>query len=320
MKKFVYLLYGDGYEECIKNALEQNAQAYVFQPFKYELIRKLHILHNARPLNEKKELPFKTIWFKRALKGMRLEKNDEVYFLLYESFHLSYSRGFLQYLRRNFPKAKICFMYWNPVIELIRGKVQKISDCLDAVITFNEKDAKQYGYQFCPNFPYKLPVYKDKSIPESDVFFIGADKGRLNKLIAIYEKLTNAGLKCDFHIVGVPEEKQKYRNEIIYNKMISYSEVLARVYAAKCVLEVLQGNEDYVSIRTFEALQYHRKLLTESKSSKKLEFYSPKIIQIFDTPECINTDFVREEVADSEYSDGCLGNAQAFHNYLLTYI
>lgn len=320
MKKFVYLLYGNEYEACIKDAIKCNLQSYAFMPFTSGFISRLHMLHNARPLNKKREMPFKTVWFKRALKGMDLQKEDEIYFLLYESFHLSYSRGFLQYLHRNYPKAKLCFMYLNPVTRLIYTKVQKVEDCLDAVITFNEKDAKKYNLSLCQNQPYKLPLYKDEGIPASDVFFIGADKGRLPKLIAIYEKLVNAGLKCDFHIVGVPAEKQQYNDDIVYNKKIPYSEVLARVYATRCVLEVLQNNEDYLSIRTLEALQYHRKLLTESKCSKKFDFYDPKIIQIFEAPEYINTDFIKEKVEDSEYPEDCPGDAQVFHDYLAMYI
>ena len=231
MEKFVYLSYGNAYEACINNAIEGDPQAYAFMPFRSEFIKRLHILHNARPLNKKKELPFKTVWFKRALKGVELQREDNVY-----------SREFLQYLRRNYPKAKICFVYLNPVTKLAYEKVQKISDCLNAVITFSEKDADRYNLFLCQNQPYKVPIYKDESIPKSDVFFIGADKGRLEKLIAIYERLRGAGLKCDFHIVGVPEEKQKYSDDIVYNKRIPYSEVLARVYATQCVLEVLQNN------------------------------------------------------------------------------
>ena len=59
MEKFVYLLYGNAYEVCIKNAIEQNPQAYAFMPFESEFKRKLYILHNARLLNEIKDLPFK---------------------------------------------------------------------------------------------------------------------------------------------------------------------------------------------------------------------------------------------------------------------
>lgn len=317
MKKFVYLLYGKAYEDCIISAIREVPEAYSFKPFSNRIVEKIQILHNSRLLNEKRELPLKGIWFKRALKEMDIEKDDEIYFILYESFHLSYSGNFLKYLKEKFPSCKLCFMYLNPVTELIAGKVKKVSHILDAVITFNEKDSKEYGLVFIPFQPYKLPIYKDDNIPESDVFFIGADKGRLSKLLSIYEKLTASGLKCDFHIVNVKEEDKKYSNDIIYNKTMTYSEVLARVNATKCVLEVLQNDEDYVSIRTAEALQYHRKLLTESESVKKYDFYNPKTIQVFDDISKINTDFIRETIKDSEFDKGYPGEASYFHELLV---
>lgn len=316
MIKFVYFLYGSAYEDCIINAVKENPNAFYFNPFKNGIVKKLHMIHNARPLNEKKELPLKTVWFKRAIRGMNIEKEDIIYFLLYESFHLSYSRNFLLYLREKFPKCKLCFMYLNPVTDLISGKLRKVSGYLDTVITFNKKDAEQYGLLFAPLQPYRLPICKDNSIPRSDVFFIGADKGRLPKLLAIYERLISEGLKCDFHIVGVSEDQQKYSDDIVYNQKIPYSEVLARVDASKCVLEVLQKNEDYLSIRTFEALQYHRKLLTESKSILQYEFYDPKVIQVFDEPELINTDFIKISVDEEKYSVNYPGDVEVFHRFL----
>lgn len=316
MDKFVYLLYGGSYEDCTINAVQDRSDVFIFQPFGNGIIKKLQILHNARPLNKRRELPFKTVWFRRALKGMNLKREESVYFLLYESFHLAYSRNFLVYLKERFPNCKVCFMYLNPVTELISGKLEKVEDCLDGVITFNEKDAKQYNLMFAPLQPYKLPIYENKDIPKSDVFFVGADKGRLEKLLAIYEKLTDAGLKCDFHIVGVAEEAKRYSDSIVYNKAITYQEVLERVNASKCVLEVLQNDEDYLSIRTFEALQYHKKLLTESKSVLKQEFYNPKIVQVFDDPKTIDTEFIAEDIDESVFLDSSFDNVNIFHKAL----
>lgn len=316
MDKFVYLLYGNVYENYIRNAVYGLDNAYTFEPFKSKIALKCHMVHNCRPLNSFFELPFKYPWFKRALKGIDINRDDRVYFLLYESFHLSYSRKFLQFLKYQYPNCKLCFMFMNPVIELIWSKIQNEIDFLDAIITFNKKDAEKYNLIFCEDQPYKLPIYENHEMPESDVFFIGVDKGRLSKLLSIYEKLKSAGLKCDFHIVGVPEDKQKYNNDIVYNQPISYTEVLKRVSATKCVLEVLQNNENYISIRTSEALQYHRKLLTETTSVKKYGFYNPEIIQVFDAPEHIDTDFVRKEVDDSLFDTDIPGDAKKFHEFL----
>lgn len=317
MDKYVYLLYGNAYESCIQHAVQEEPNTYTFEPFKHELMRKVFIYHNCRPLNSVVELPLKKQWFIRTLRGMDLKKDDRIYFLLFESFHLSYSRHFLQFLKKQYPKSKLCFMFLNPVTNLIWEKIQKEKKLLDAIITFNKRDSEEYNIVFCEDQPYKLPKYVDPEIPESDVFFIGANKGRLPRLLAVYEKLKSAGLRCDFHIVGVPESQQKYGNDIIYNQKIPYTEVLARVNATKCILEVLQNNENYLSLRTLEALQYHRKLLTESTIVKKYGFYDPDIIQVFENPDNIDTDFVKKDVDLNLFNKEIPGNARVFHRFLI---
>lgn len=317
MEKFVFLNYGEGYEECINNALENDSQAYCFKPFKSVFFRKLIGLHNAWPLNKHIEMPMKQVWFGRCLEGIDISIDDDVYFLLYESFHLTYSISFLKYLHRRYPTSKLCYIFLNPVDDYIYTKVKKISPYLNAIITFNQKDAEKYQFKYCQLQPYKVPMCRNNELPKTDLFFVGADKGRLDKLIKIYEKVTAAGLKCDFHIVGVPADKQKYKNDIIYNQRISYEEVLERVYATKCVLEVLQNSEDYLSIRALEAMQYHKKLLTESATIGKLDFYNPELIQIFSDTKYINTDFIREDVDDRLYPDDILGTPKVLKKFLV---
>ena len=199
------------------------------------------------------------------------------------------------------------------VIQLLR----KNEDCYEAIITFNEKDALTHGLLLCEHQPYRLPIYKSENLATSDVFFIGSDKGRLPKLISIYEKLSMAGLKCDFYIIGVPEDKQLYKDAIAYNKKISYEEVLQHVYATKCVLEVLQGNETYISIRTLEALQYHKKLLTENKKIKSYNFYDPQLIQVFSESGDIDISFIKKDIGDIKSSTDIPGRAEEFHQFLI---
>lgn len=63
--------------------------------------------------------------------------------------------------------------------------------------------------------PYRLPNIDQDDLDNSDVFFVGANKGRLRLLLSIYDKLSNAGLKCDFFICGV-EKKIKYFEKGLY--------------------------------------------------------------------------------------------------------
>lgn len=317
MFKFVFFNYGESYEKCIVNALDNDPRLYAFRPIESTFLNKLFLLHNAWPLNRYIEMPCKRIWFERCLEGIDVSPDDKVYFLLYESFHLSYSKAFLKYLRRKCPSSKLCYLFLNPVDNYNYIKVKKVSPYLNAIITFNQADAEKYQFMYCEPLPYRTPIHKNRKLPKSDLFFVGADKGRLNQLIKIYEKVTSSGLKCDFHIIGVPDDKQEYKNDIVYNRLLTHKEVLERINATKCVLEVLQNNQNYLSLRTLEAMQYHRKLLTGSITSKKFEFYRPELIQIFSDVDSIDTDFIKEKVDDELYPDDILGTPKVLEDFLI---
>jgi len=317
MSKFVFFNYGEGYQKCIVNALRDDGEAYSFENFKESKLKRAFSLHNAWPVNKKCELPFKRIWFKRVLKGINICEQDEVYFLLYESFHLTYSKVFLRYLKRKYPNSKLCFMFSNPADDYNKTKVKYIEEYLDAIITFNKKDADENNYLFCPIQPYKVPIYDGKMEEHSDLFFIGADKGRLDKLLLIYEHLSREGAKCDFYIVGVPNDKQKYSDKIHYNQRLTYEEVLKKVASTNCVLELLQNEENYISIRTVEAMQYHTKLLTSNNSVKSSSLYNENTIQVFDKVGCIQADFVKSKADENQYPDESFCALEPFKEYLV---
>ena len=206
MIKYVFMNYWEGYQKCILNALQNEDNIYTFKPINNNIERKLISWHNSWRLNRKIELPFKILWIKRCMKDIDVSQNDEIFFVLYESFHMTYSISFLKYLHKKYKKAKFVYMFSNPVDEYNKSKLTYISNYIDMVITFNEKDAEKNGYFYFPNQPYQVPVYECES--RSDLFFIGADKGRLDKLLSVYEKVSREGYKCEFYIVGVPKEKQ----------------------------------------------------------------------------------------------------------------
>lgn len=316
MSKYIFMNYWTDYRECILNAITDDCDTYPFIPFKRDIIQRLFELHNAWPFNKKRELPFKRIWFSRCLKGMQLSNNEEAYFLMYEMFHMTYSRSFLKYIRSKYPNSNICFVFSNPADDYNLRKLNKIRDLLDYVITFNEKDAKQYNFKHCPLQPFKVPESLAGDSEKTDLFFIGADKGRLEKLITIFEKAQKEGYKCEFYIVDVPEEKQKYADVIKYNIRLPYQEVLKKVKSTKCVLEILQGGQDYISIRTIEAMEYHKKLLTDSRAALKFPFYNSERIQIIESVETINMHFLEMELEKNAYVNDDFCSLASFKDYL----
>lgn len=317
MNRFVFLNYSEGYQACIVNAIKGDLESsYYDDCIKNSFLKKLFLIHNAWPLNKVVELPFKKIWFKRIIKKFDFQDEDNIYFLLYESFHLTYSISFLKYLRRKFPKAKLCYMFSNPVSEYNLGKINRVRRFLDVAITFNKVDSDKYGFLYCPYQPYKVPFFEMDETDLSDIFFIGSDKGRLDVLLSIFEKLTSEGLVCDFYIVDVPKHKQKYNDRIKYNQRLTYEEVLKKVASTKCVLEILQDQQNYASIRTVEALQYNKKLLTNNITVKEHPLYNDAMIQIVEDYDNINIDFLKDNTNIVEYRDVTFYSIEYFKKFL----
>ena len=303
MLKFVFLINDHGYNKYIYTAaVEGGASAPHIG--KWE---KLFELHNAEPLNRYFELPFKRIWFHAVVDESKLQKEDEIVFVLYESFHMSYSRKFITHYKKKYRNSKFIYIFSNPAGAYNRRRIETIKDLLDAIFTFNQEDAVKYGYMLLGAAPFSLPPQGPCEI-ESDVFFIGSDKGRLSLLLAIFEKLSSKGLVCDFWITEVSAEKQRYADKIHYNQRMTYEEVLQRDAKTRCIIEVLQDGKSYSSIRTTEALFYHKKLLTTSVTTKECWFYDPDIIQVFSSADDIDTDFVRKPVDEAKY-DGLISDS-----------
>ena len=301
MSKLFYFLEPTGYNRYIAAAAEGSNNASVFKGYIGVWEDRLLKWHNAWPLNKRFELPFKSYWFKRYSKEI---PNDVQYLLMAESFHLSYSRKFLYLLRNRFPQAKICYVFSNPATTYNLNKISYCGNLYDAVITFSKDDASKYKIYYCDVLPIRLPhPHKRFKNIESDVFFVGKNKGRLDKIYEIYDKLHSLGLKCKFYIVGVSDKEQRSTEEIIYNNPISYDEVLLHVQQSRCVLELLQEGCNYVSVKTAEALHYHKKLLTTNEYVEKSSIYDSRIIRVVRNIEDIDKSFVLTEVSDDIYDN-----------------
>ena len=190
------------------------------------------------------------------------------------------------------------FVFSNPCSEYNLCKLERVKEFYDHIITFNEADSQKYGFEVVDIHGYsKNQVPDNASIKESDLFFVGADKGRLPLLLDIYDRCRELNLVCDFYIVGVDSDKQQEKDGIVYNHYLSYMEVLQHVKKTNCVLEILEGDCNYSSIRTTEALVYDKKLITTSNVVKNASYYSPSQILCIENINDINLDFFKMAIS-----------------------
>ena len=317
MPKFVFLVNNDGYRKC--TWLAAQAAGASVPRIGAGLVQKFFDLHNAEPLNRYIELPFKNIWRRMVVDESLLTPSDDIYFCMYESFRMTYSRNLISHYKKRFPKAKFFFFFSNPVSQYNFRRVEKIRGLLDGVFSFNMEDVKKYHLLYMPEDPFLLPQQAEVAVT-SDLFFIGSDKGRLPILLEIFERVQALGGTCDFWITEVPQDKQKHADIIHYNQRLSYEEVLRHDASTRCILEVLQERKSYTSLRTYEALQYHKKILTMSKTVRQQWFYDPQIISVLKNPDDISLEFIRKDIPDGRFDNIKLGSFERFEEQFMKQI
>ena len=227
----------------------------------------------------------------------KISKNDSILF-----FDIDYMRD-IQLISQAIPKVKKKSIFlWNP-LQTHDGKLSKLQrnlkvfkDLFDNVSTFDPVDAEKYNINLVAQ-PF-LEIDLNKSERKIDIYFIGSDKGRLNKLIEIENMAKSQGLKCNFHItpskrIDYSEEEKKYLKS--FN--ISYPENIDIARDSKCLLEIVQENQAGPTMRSMEAAFLKCKLITNRKSAKHDVFYHPNNTLIIED----GTSYDFKSFLESEY-------------------
>lgn len=315
MKRFCIFIDDNkfGYNRYIKMSADNAVCVNSFEG----VVKKVFELHFSWKLNAKRELPFKSLWYRKMLKNILVDRKSPFIFVFFESYLPSYSSGFLRYLKEMYPNSKNVFVAMNPITAYTYTKLSFVKAYYDIVVTFVKEDADKYGYSYYPYaYPYYIPFEKEIGESNIDVLFVGADKGRLEKLITIYEYLTSKGYNCEFYISGVSDQEQKYRDMIHYNTYLAYDEVINKVRQSKCILEIIQGDYNYCSLRMLEAMLCHKKLLTTNKRATELSVYDPRYIQILDDNKPIELTFIDEKISDDVFPKNDFCSFASFETFI----
>ena len=226
--------------------------------------------------------PLKSI-LNRFLFKSKFDNDHPICFVFTERVLFLYNYGFIDFLRTSHPNAKfVCYL--QDIGETVENvHLESIFNEFDLSISYDKREAEKYNILYYPT-PYSFYPFKEKKkLQQSDVFFVGRAKNRLNDIIKSYEKLTQMGLSCDFHITDVDPKNQKYSEVINYNTRLTYKENLEHVKNTKCILEVMQKGATGYSLRTWEAIFYDKLLLTNNKTINQAPFYNNKYIFIYES-------------------------------------
>lgn len=178
----------------------------------------------------------------------------------------------VKFIRKTNNQARIIYWYWDPVFRIGLPKKSIFKNV--EIWSFDPRDCIDYNFKFNTTF-YFSDISLTKCTKEYDVFFIGNDKGRIEYLQQLKNKLTNLGFKGHYHII--PDKKQ---NEKKQYKPIPYSDYLNILSKTKVLIDVMPLGQSGLTIRTMESIFFNMKLITNDHSIINQDFYLPENIFI----------------------------------------
>ncbi len=191
-------------------------------------------------------------------------------------------------LRKFIPAHDVSVFLWNPTSSFCRSAVGRATYAVRLrragyrVFTFDRDDAARYGFVLTGQVyrPDSSLVAPD-AVPDTDLFFVGKDKGRLQVLSEIRSMAEAAGLRCKMHVVRDRHTPPLRSEEGLTDADMPYAETLRWIGRSRCLIEVLQKGQKGSTLRVMEALFYGKKLLTNNPDIVSEPYYDPQRIFVF---------------------------------------
>lgn len=212
-------------------------------------------------------LPFESLWYG----GWKNNLDTYDCIIVFDSLH---SINLFKYIRKRYRK-RLIFWHWNPIKKDKEISIWKETKKMCEHWTFNPSDVEKYGMNLNNQF-FFYQNQKDISKEES-AFFVGTDKGRYEKIVAISDDLKDRGISIDFHIVSMNcNDTRKY----IEKTYMEYSEVMSHIRKSKAVVEIVQDGQNGLTARALEAMFFETKLITNNREIRNFNFYNDNNIFI----------------------------------------
>lgn len=263
-------------------------------------LQKLFHYHWAYNINRRIDLPLKRLWFRRMYK-QDFDNDLPLCFVYLGGNRIRYDRGWTDYVRKRDPRNRQVMMHQDLIAKKCHYDYSIIRNKVDLAVTYEVTEAEKYGINYFREDVYSKLIEEPAQVEfESDVYFLGAAKDRLPKILAVYRRLHDAGLKCKFLIAGVRKEDRVSGEGLEYIDWLNYTENLQNLIRSKCVLELIQKGASDITTRVLEATAYRRRLLTDCKLCMPENFNEGQL-QVFDDPADIDLDFFRQPFAPEQY-------------------
>jgi hypothetical protein len=212
-----------------------------------------------------------------------------------------YCQELMDFLQKNYPHIKRVLLIRDTVqnnTERSREfEIEKVKEQFDLVVSYDHvHDVPTYGLTYAPVYISKTREIDLNTINcKYDIAFIGASKDRLDMIHRIYQNCIAQGLKAYFYIFRVKKANRLPGVEYgwLYLRRLLF---LQRELEANCILEILKGDAHANTTRFWEAVIYNRKFYTNWKGIVDSPYYHPEYIKVFEDPDDLDYDFIKERI------------------------
>lgn len=249
-------------------------------------------------------------------------KEKDFLFIFTCQYNMLFEGGFftfVSYLKKKYKNCRLVFYYNDVIATCEPSKFEAIKSVFDLVLTFDKREAEKYGISYYGVVHSKAEPAEEETAEDSDVFYVGSDRGRFDDIMKTFTVLSDAGKCCVFYLFDLLKENENklgeftklckkqgnafvYKNSLLYvNEYCWYGKTLKYISKTKCLAEILLPAQTAGTLRLAEAVMYGKKLITNCKEAKEMPYYREENILVFDKPEDIDVKFLDTPYVSVEY-------------------
>lgn len=185
-------------------------------------------------------------------------------------------KEFLGWLKSKNNGKKMIFWCWNTVEEIENNF--HLSDVPTGyeIWSYSKSDCYERNLNYNTTFYWHESSADEGKKIKNDIYFIGKDKGRYNKISRIAELCDQVGVKTFFEVT--PTHKWNFSKK--YAKTVSYRRVIDNISESKAILDIKVSATAGPSLRAVEAAFFKKLLITDDVFVRDFKFYNPNNILI----------------------------------------
>jgi hypothetical protein len=215
-------------------------------------------------------------------------KNYDIIFVLQGE---GLSLNTLSKLRGLFPNAQFVWYLWDSLSNK-KSLIPNLS-AFDSCYSFDLKDCKVYGMNFRPLYFSPGFEYKSIKIPKYQLSFIGTAHSDRFQIISNLVKAIPDETICFWYLYlqarwvfwfqKIANRSFRYASISDFNfEPMMRKEVQGVFFDSLAILDIEHPNQTGLTMRTFEAMGAHKKLITTNALIKEADFYIPDNILVIE--------------------------------------